>query len=123
MRILVVDDVGVNREILRRWLGRRGFTVLEACDGVEALEIVAREVVDLVLLDVMMPRLGGVEVVRAIRSSASTAKLPIIMVSARSLNEDISQCIEAGANDYITKPVDFATMLARIDRQLQRKAA
>lgn len=121
VKILVVDDVGVNREILRRWLVRRGFQVFEACDGIEALEVVAHEVIDLILLDVMMPRLGGVEVVRAIRSSGSNAHLPIIMVSAKSLSEDISHCIEAGANDYITKPVDFTLMLTRINEQLENK--
>ncbi|WP_168199276.1 response regulator [Pseudorhodobacter turbinis] len=123
VRILVVDDVAANREILRRWLGRRGFEVIVACDGVEALKVVACAEVDLILLDVMMPNLGGVEVVRAIRSSVSTADLPIIMVSAKSLREDISQCIMAGANDYITKPVDFPVMLARIHEQIKGKTS
>ena len=123
IRILVVDDVAVNREILRRWLERRGFKVVEACDGVEALEVLDSEAVDLILLDIMMPRMGGVDVVRAIRSSPRVSALPIIMVSAKSMNEDVSQCIEAGANAYIMKPVDFKLMLARISEHLEPNPA
>jgi CheY-like chemotaxis protein len=121
-RILVVDDVAVNREILKRRLLRRGFEIAEAGGGREALEIIDSEPVDLVLLDIMMPDIDGLEVVRVVRQTRSTEELPIIMVSARSFSEDVTQCLELGANDYVTKPVDFEATLALINRELARKS-
>lgn len=121
-RILVVDDVAVNREILKRRLVRRGFEITEACGGREALEIIDSKPVDLVLLDIMMPDVDGLEVVRTVRRTRSTVELPIIMVSARSFSEDVTQCLELGANDYVTKPVDFEATLKLIHRELARKA-
>lgn len=120
-RILVVDDVAVNREILKRRLVRRGFEITEAGGGREALAIIEREHVDLVLLDIMMPDVDGLEVVRIVRLTRSTEELPIIMVSARSFSEDVTQCLELGANDYVTKPVDFEATLELINRELKRK--
>ena len=120
-RILVVDDVAVNREILKRRLVRRGFEITEAGGGREALEIIASEPVDLVLLDIMMPEVDGLEVVRTVRRTRSTEELPIIMVSAKSFSEDVTQCLDLGANDYVTKPVDFEATLKLIKRELARK--
>jgi DNA-binding response OmpR family regulator len=119
--ILVVDDVAVNREILKRRLVRRGFEISEASGGREALEIIDREPIDLVLLDIMMPDVDGLDVVRTVRKTRSTEELPIIMVSARSFSEDVTQCLELGANDYVTKPVDFEATLELINRELERK--
>jgi CheY-like chemotaxis protein len=121
-RILVVDDVAVNREILKRRLARRGFEITEACGGREALDIIDSQPVDLVLLDIMMPDVDGLEVVRTVRQTRSTLELPIIMVSARSFSEDVTQCLELGANDYVTKPVDFEATLELINRELTRKS-
>ena len=120
-RILVVDDVADNRDILTRRLMRRGFEVLEADGGVRALEVLEREAVDLVLLDIMMPDLEGTEVVRRLRETRSDSDLPIIMVSAKSQSEDVAESLELGANDYVTKPVDFTVALARIKAQIERK--
>ena len=120
-RILVVDDVAVNREILKRRLVRRGYHIIEASGGREALEILAREAIDLVLLDIMMPDVDGLDVVRTVRATRSTKELPIIMVSAKSFSEDVTQCLELGANDYVTKPVDFEATLGLIRRELARK--
>ena len=111
----------MNREILKRRLVRRGFEITEAGGGREALEIIDREPVDLVLLDIMMPDVDGLEVVRTVRRSRSTEELPIIMVSARSFSEDVTQCLELGANDYVTKPVDFEATLRLINRELARR--
>ena len=120
-RILVVDDVAVNREILRRRLIRRGFEILEAEGGLDALRTIEREHVDLVLLDIMMPDLDGIEVVRTVRRTRTASDLPIIMVSAKSRSDGVSHSLELGANDYITKPVDFSIALARIEAQLARR--
>jgi CheY-like chemotaxis protein len=118
----VVDDVAVNREILKRRLLRRGYAITEASGGREALEILDREPIDLVLLDIMMPDVDGLDVVRTIRKTRSTDELPIIMVSAKSFSEDVTQCLELGANDYVTKPVDFEVTLDLIKRELDRRA-
>lgn len=122
-RLLVVDDVPDNRDILTRRLVRRGFEVVEACNGREALEIIEREHIDLILLDIMMPDIEGTEVVRRVRQTRSQSQLPIIMVSAKTLSEDVAESLELGANDYVIKPVDFTVALARIRTQLDRKRA
>jgi diguanylate cyclase (GGDEF)-like protein len=122
-RILVVDDVFDNRDILTRRLIRRGFDVAEASGGLEALEKLEAQSFDLVLLDIMMPDLCGNEVLRLIRKTKSPTELPVIMVTAKSQSEDVVESLEIGANDYVTKPVDFAVALARITAQLARKQA
>lgn len=122
-RILVVDDVRDNREVLTRRLVRRGFEVVEANGGRAALEAVEAQRFDLVLLDIMMPDLSGNLVLQAIRRSHSQAELPVVMVTAKSDSADVVKCLEDGANDYVTKPVDFAVAFARIQAQLARKRA
>lgn len=122
-RILVVDDVFDNRDILTRRLSRRGYDVVEASGGREALEKIAADVFDVVLLDIMMPDINGNEVLRRIRETKSATELPIIMVTAKSQSEDVVESLELGANDYITKPVDFAVALARISQQVTGKRA
>ncbi len=122
-QLLVVDDVFDNRDILTRRLIRRGFDVAEAAGGIEALEKLAQAPFDLVLLDVMMPDLSGVEVLKHIRETRTPLQLPVIMVTARSGSEEARESLALGANDYVTKPVDFAVALARINEQLARKRA
>ncbi|HEY7643516.1 MAG TPA: EAL domain-containing protein [Hyphomicrobiales bacterium] len=120
-RILVVDDVEDNRDILSRRLVRSGFEVVEASGGHDALEKIAREHFDLVLLDIMMPDLNGNEVLRRVRSTYSDTELPVIMVTAKCQSEDVVDSINIGANDYVTKPVDFSVALVRINAQIDRK--
>ncbi len=122
-RILVVDDVAVNREILKRWLARRGFAITEAADGHEAIRIVEDGAVDLILLDIMMPNLDGTDVVRAIRRTRSKSDLPIVMVSAKCFSDDVAQSLDLGANAYVSKPVDFKLLLAVIEEQMLAKRA
>ncbi len=123
VRLLIVDDVRDNREILRRRFERHGFCATEADGGVQALDLIEREVFDLVLLDMMMPDISGLEVLTRIRSKYSPGILPVIMVTAKSQSEDIVEALNHGANDYITKPVDFSIALARVITQLDRKRA
>lgn len=120
-RILVVDDVADNRDILTRRLVRRGFDVDEAVGGEDALAKIAENTYDLILLDVMMPDLNGNEVLKRIRKVHDKTRLPVIMVTAKSQSEDVVESIGIGANDYITKPVDFAIALARINSQISLK--
>jgi diguanylate cyclase (GGDEF)-like protein len=122
-RILVVDDVADNRAILLRRFQRHGFEVTEADTGLKALELIDGHEFDLVLLDVMMPRIDGLETLKRIRSKQSASILPVIMVTAKTESEDIVKSLEFGANDYVTKPVDFAVALARANTQIGRRRA
>lgn len=114
-RLLIVDDNEMNRDMLSRRLQRKGFECIVAEDGVDAVEALEREPsIDLVLLDVMMPRMSGLEVVQWMRRSEKWKETPILMVSARVQSTDKDKAIDAGANGYITKPIDFKAALVTI---------
>ncbi|WP_374470626.1 response regulator [Phenylobacterium sp.] len=122
-RILIVDDVADNRTILGRRFQRRGFEIAEADSGRGALAMVEQEDFDVVLLDVMMPDMNGLEVLRRIRQTHSDVQLPVIMVTGKTESQDIVEALNAGANDYITKPVDFAVAMARVSTQVRSRRA
>ena len=122
-RLLLVDDIEDNRIVLRRRFQRRGFEVEEAESGARALEMVAVRDYDLVLLDVRMPDMDGIEALKILRQTHSADLLPVIMCTANNTSEDIVTALEAGANDYVAKPVDFAVALARVQVQIERKRA
>src|SRR6201996_2532175 len=122
-RILIVDDVADNRAILLRRFQRHGFEVVEADSGLKALELIDSQEFDLVLLDVMMPGIDGIETLKRIRGRKSPSVLPVIMVTAKSESENIVESLGLGANDYVTKPVDFAVALARANTQIGRRRA
>jgi diguanylate cyclase (GGDEF)-like protein len=122
-RLLIVDDISDNRTILTRRFQRRGFDVVEAECGLTAIELIDKESFDLVLLDVMMPGMDGIETLKRIRSEHSASVLPVIMVTAKSESTNIVDALELGASDYVTKPVDFAVALARVNTQISRKRA
>ena len=121
IRLLVVDDDEDNRTILRRRFTRIGYEVMEAPDGAKALSLISMIPFDLVLLDIQMPEIDGVEVLRRVRESRSPSELPIIMVTGKSASEDVVEALALGANDYITKPVDIEVAYARAEMQLKRK--
>ena len=118
-KVLVVDDVEANRDTLARRLQRRGMTVDTAADGVDALKAIEAVDYDLVLLDVMMPGLSGLEVLKRVRLTKPATALPIIMATANDGSDDIALALELGANDYVTKPIDFTVALARVKTQLE----
>ena len=120
-RILVVDDNELNRELLVRRLERNDILAGTASGGVEALERIGAEPFDLVLLDINMPDLDGISVLETVRKTRAASNLPIIMVSARDESESIAEAINKGANDYITKPIDFLVAFARINTQLDMR--
>ena len=122
-RLLVVDDEAANRELLRRRLVRAGYDVSEAAGGRAALIMLEAEAFDLVLLDVMMPEMDGVETLAAIRSTRTVSELPVIMATALAGTSDMVAALEQGANDYVTKPFDMAVVLARVQTQLALRAA
>ncbi len=121
--LLVVDDNEMNRDALSRRLRQRGFDVTIAADGREALAMVDASPFDLVLLDVEMPGLSGLDVLSTLRRTRSGTALPVIMVTARSEGADIVEAFRLGANDYVTKPIDFPVALARISTHLSHKRA
>ena len=122
-RVLVVDDIELNRSMLSRRLERRGFEVELAEGGKEALELIRERSYDIVLLDIMMPEVSGYDVLEEVRKHKTPLELPIIMATAKDQGEDVVSAFKLGANDYITKPIDFPVALARIETQLSRKRA
>ena len=120
-KLLVVDDNEMNRDMLSRRLSRRKHTVMTAENGQEALDMIERESFDVVLLDIMMPGISGIEVLKTLRQSYSSADLPIIMATAKSESEDMVEALKLGANDYVTKPLNFPVVLARVNTQLSLK--
>jgi sigma-B regulation protein RsbU (phosphoserine phosphatase) len=121
--LLIVDDEELNREGLARPLQRHGYAVSLAKSGREAIELLGERHFDLVLLDIMMPGMNGLEVLKFLRRIDSLIDLPIIMETARGESEDIVEALELGANDYVTKPLDLPVVLARIRTQLALKRA
>lgn len=116
---LVVEDSEHVAYLLEYMLEREGFAVRVAGNGRDAAECIATEPpTDIVLLDVMLPYKDGFEIVREIRASAQWRETPVIMLSARSLEEDVVRALEAGANDYVTKPYNPRELLARIRRNI-----
>lgn len=120
--ILVVDDSRTTREMIARRLGRLGYAVSCADDGIDALAVLEGRSFDLVLLDMVMPGLSGVRTLREMRGSLRHADVPVMMMSARLDPAAAIEALEAGADDHIAKPFDYPVLAARIKRQLRRAA-
>lgn len=116
--ILVVDDSEMNREVLSQRLEARGFDVSVAVDGAQALEMIAQSQYDLILLDIVMPRMSGVEVLTEIRNKQALTDLPVIMQTAKSDSATVVQTLKLGANDYVIKGMEFDVLLARLETHL-----
>ena len=121
--LLVVDDDENNRDVLSRVLQSKGYGVVTAASGPEALSVVAAQPVDLVLLDIMMPEVSGLDVLKSLRARYSPSALPVIMATAKDQPQDVVEALSMGANDYVTKPLDFPAVLARTEAQLSLKRA
>jgi diguanylate cyclase (GGDEF)-like protein/PAS domain S-box-containing protein len=121
--LLVIDDNETNRDLLCRRLQRRGFTTMAAEGSEQAIEFVYKHPFDVVLLDIMMPDVDGLTILQRLRETHTAAELPIIIVAAKSQGENVIEAIELGANDYVTKPLEFPVVLARIRNQVARKRA
>jgi CheY-like chemotaxis protein len=122
-RILLVDDEDMNRDFLQRRLQKRGYEVITAVDGSDACEKVAAINPDLILMDVMMPVMDGLQATRALRSNPATQAIPIIALTALAMAGDREKVIEAGCNDYSTKPIDMPDLLEKIQSLLEQRPA
>ncbi|PYT94168.1 MAG: diguanylate cyclase [Acidobacteria bacterium] len=122
-RLLIVDDNEMNRDMLARRLARSGYLVDVVESAEQLMQRVKQNTVDLVLLDIEMPEISGLDALKTLRESHSPVDLPIIMVTAKSQSEDVVKALNLGANDYLTKPVDLPVALARIGTQLSHKRA
>src|SRR5437868_9121775 len=120
--ILVVDDVPDNVDILQMRLESQGYEVTTAGDGEAALAIIRDKLPDLVLLDIMMPKLDGIATVKQLKADTALPFTPVILVTARADAKDIIAGLEAGGDDYLTKPVDQAALMARVRAMLRIKA-
>jgi diguanylate cyclase (GGDEF)-like protein/PAS domain S-box-containing protein len=122
-RLLIVDDNEMNRDMLARRLARKGYVIGLAESAKGLLERIKQDPVDLVLLDIEMPEVSGLDALKTLREHYSPAELPIIMVTAKTQSDDIVAALDLGANDYLTKPIDFPVAVARIGTQLSHKQA
>ena len=117
-RVLYVEDNEMNRDMLSRRLQRRGFEVLIAADGEQGVSLAAAERPDLILMDMSLPVLDGWEATRRIKAAPDTQRIPIIGLTAHAMAADRDKCLEAGCDDYDTKPVEIGRLLEKIERLL-----
>jgi len=118
--ILLVEDHDMNRDMLSRRLKRRAFTVHEAVDGLEGIEIATVLMPDLILMDMSLPEMDGWEATRRLKAQEKTTKIPIIGLSAHAMSGDRQKGMIAGCDDYDTKPIDFRRLLGKIERLLKK---
>jgi class 3 adenylate cyclase/CheY-like chemotaxis protein len=121
-RILIVDDSPTNRDVLATRLATHGYDLSQAADGEEALAAVKTLIPDLVLLDVMMPKMNGFDACRLLKNDPTLPFIPVILVTAKADTQDVITGLEAGADEYLTKPVDQAALVARVRSMLRLKA-
>jgi CheY-like chemotaxis protein len=122
-RLLYVEDNEMNRDMLSRRLQRRGFEVLIAADGEQGVAMAAAEKPDLILMDMSLPVLDGWEATRRLKAAPDTERIPVIGLTAHAMATDRDKCLEAGCDDYDTKPVELGRLLDKIERLLGSGAA
>ena len=113
-KILLVEDQEMNRDMLTRRLSRKGFEVLQAVDGQEGIDMTQEHKPDLVLMDMNLPEIDGWEATRRIKANEATASIPVLALTAHAMASDRKSALEAGCDDYDSKPVDFARLLEKI---------
>nr|WP_279381039.1 response regulator [Alkaliphilus hydrothermalis] len=121
-RILIVDDDSRNIFVLATALEEYGADILEAENGEVALSLLQENKVDLVLMDIMMPVMNGLETIKAMRKDEDLKDIPIIAITAKTLKEDKAKCILAGANDYISKPVDYDVLIRLVKAWIDKRS-
>jgi CheY-like chemotaxis protein len=119
-KVLVVEDFADNRFMMRRLLEMSGYQVVEAVDGKEAIEVAESTRPDLILMDLSLPRLDGLDATRRIRELDGLARIPIVAVSAHDTNDFHADALAAGCNEYVTKPIDFDELEALLKKLLKK---
>jgi two-component system, cell cycle response regulator DivK len=122
-KILLVEDNEMNRDMLARRLQRRGHEVVVAVDGAEGLELARREAPTLILMDMTLPVLDGWEATRRLKADPATGGIPIIALTAHAMSEDRARAIEAGCDDFDTKPIEFPRLIGKVDALLGASAS
>jgi CheY-like chemotaxis protein len=122
-KILLVEDNEMNRDMLSRRLAKRGFEVVMAVDGAEGVEMARSARPDAILMDMSLPVMDGWTATRTLKADASTSAIPVIGLTAHAMAGDREKCLEAGCDEYDTKPVDFPRLLEKIQVQLDKKPA
>jgi two-component system cell cycle response regulator DivK len=118
-RILIVEDNEMNRDMLSRRLERRGYQVITAIDGNHGIAAAQAESPDLILMDMSLPEVDGWEAARRLKSDGATRHIPVIALTAHAMSSDRQKALEAGCDEYETKPVEFPRLLAKIQAMLQ----
>lgn len=113
-RVLLVEDNEANADMLSRRLLRQGFEVLLAGDGLQALELAGREHPDLILMDISLPKIDGWESTRRLKADPATAAIPVVALTAHAMVADRQKCLEAGCDEFETKPIDLKRLLAKM---------
>ncbi|MEM9775900.1 MAG: response regulator [Chloroflexota bacterium] len=112
--ILLVEDNEMNRDMLSRRLRRKGFELLNAADGISGIEVARAEMPDLILMDISLPVMDGLQATRQLKADDNTSAIPIIALTAHAMSGDREKCLAAGCDDYATKPVEFPELLSKI---------
>jgi CheY-like chemotaxis protein len=120
-KILIAEDNATNRELFRELLEARGYTVVEACDGTEALQMMEQAQPDILLLDIGMPVLDGFAVVRAIRENPRLAALPVLAVTAYAMQGDRERVLNSGFDGYLSKPINATSLAQELERLLSKR--
>jgi two-component system, cell cycle response regulator DivK len=119
-RVLVIEDNEMNRDMLCRRLIRQGFEVIEAIDGEQGVDTARQALPDIILMDMSLPRMDGWEATRRLKADAATRAIPVIALTAHAMPDDRAKAIEAGCDDYDTKPVELPRLLEKMNRLLGR---
>ena len=120
-KLLLVEDNEMNRDMLSRRLQRRGYEVIPAVDGEEGVKMAKSEAPDLILMDMSLPLLDGWEATLQLKAAPETQSIPILALTAHAMSGDREKAIEAGCDDYDTKPVEFSRLVAKIEALLQKR--
>lgn len=123
LKILLVEDNELNMDLISRRLKRKGYTVMIAVDGQQGVDLARSESPDLILMDLSLPMLDGLEATRRIKAAPETRSIPIVALTAHAMADDREKALAAGCDDYDTKPVEFNRLLGKIEAQLKKEAA
>lgn len=119
-KIMVIDDDPTILKLVEKAFGDRGYNVLSVLDAVNATELIAKELPDLILLDVVLPNRDGFDFLKQLKAGSATARIPVIMLTVRRLDNDVQKGIDLGAEDYISKPIHAGLLIKRVENVLKK---